>query len=477
MKNLLLLPFLFLSISLFAQYKKLPSGIEYRIVKKGKGTKFAKMGDYVACKIKGTAGSKVIFSTKELNKGADQFINFQIVPKKFNGDVIEGLMLLSDGDSAVFRIPQDSFFRGPKPKELKPGEPVIYTVSVLNVKTAAQYKKEQEDFKKQQAQFNKMMADQKKQQAIALKAQVKAQEQARKEDAAIKKYIATNNLGNFKKTKSGLYILETQAGDGVKPKVGADECSMNYRGQLLDGKIFDSNIDSQFNHQTPFKFKIGQRQVIAGWDEGIATLSKGSKAILLIPSGLAYGTTGSGANIPANSPLRFDVEVLNIEKVKTPQELSADDDASMNEYFKSNNITAIKTASGMYYVINQSAEGAKPKVGDKLTMNYTGKLLNGTKFDSNVDSTFGHVSPFTFNLGKGQVIRGWDEAMQLLPKGTKATLFIPSGLAYGATPPTPSIPPNSPLVFDVEVVDFVTPEPTPPASKPTIDLPPVQKPK
>jgi FKBP-type peptidyl-prolyl cis-trans isomerase len=86
-------------------------------------------------------------------------------------------------------------------------------------------------------------------------------------------------------------------------------------------------------------------------------------------------------------------------------------------------------------------------------MNYTGMTLAGAKFDSNVDPQFNHVQPFWFNLGMGQVIKGWDEGIALMPKGSKGTLYIPSTLAYGAQSPSPLIPANSVLVFDVEVVD------------------------
>ena len=90
-------------------------------------------------------------------------------------------------------------------------------------------------------------------------------------------------------------------------------------------------------------------------------------------------------------------------------------------------------------------------------MNYTGKLLIGTPFDSNVDPQFGHVSPFVFALGTGQVIRGWDEGIALFKKGGKGVLYIPSSLAYGERSPGPQIPANSVLIFDVEVVDAGAP--------------------
>jgi FKBP-type peptidyl-prolyl cis-trans isomerase len=81
-------------------------------------------------------------------------------------------------------------------------------------------------------------------------------------------------------------------------------------------------------------------------------------------------------------------------------------------------------------------------------------LLNGEKFDSNVDPKFNHVQPFEFTVGIGQVIKGWDEGLQLLNKGGKAKLIIPSSLAYGSRGAGAAIPPNSPLVFDVEVTDI-----------------------
>jgi FKBP-type peptidyl-prolyl cis-trans isomerase len=93
-------------------------------------------------------------------------------------------------------------------------------------------------------------------------------------------------------------------------------------------------------------------------------------------------------------------------------------------------------------------------------VNYSGFLLNtngtlGTEFDSNTNSQFGHVTPFSFTLGDGQVIPGWDEAFALLPVGTVAQLIIPPSLGYGSTGSGSSIPPNSILVFDVTLVSAV----------------------
>ena len=92
------------------------------------------------------------------------------------------------------------------------------------------------------------------------------------------------------------------------------------------------------------------------------------------------------------------------------------------------------------------------KAGDTVSMNYTGRLENGMVFDSNVDPKFNHVQPFVFLLSAGQVIPGWDEGIVGMKVGEKKTLTIPPEDAYGATGIPGVIPPNSTLIFDVELL-------------------------
>jgi FKBP-type peptidyl-prolyl cis-trans isomerase FkpA len=129
------------------------------------------------------------------------------------------------------------------------------------------------------------------------------------------------------------------------------------------------------------------------------------------------------------------------------------EDSLLNDYFKKNNITPKKTASGMYYVIHKEGTGENIKNGQKPSINYTGRLLNGTMFDSNTDPSKNHVTPFEFVVGKGMVIRGWEEGVTLLKKGSTATLYIPSNLGYGAQGAGGDIGPNATLMFDLEVLD------------------------
>lgn len=106
--------------------------------------------------------------------------------------------------------------------------------------------------------------------------------------------------------------------------------------------------------------------------------------------------------------------------------------------------------------INNNSQNTMEKIsknGDVLVMNYTGRLTNGTVFDSNVDPKFSHVEPFEFTLGAGMVIKGWDEGLVGMKIGEKKTLTITPDKGYGSQTVGP-IPANSTLIFDVELVDI-----------------------
>jgi peptidyl-prolyl cis-trans isomerase B (cyclophilin B) len=109
----------------------------------------------------------------------------------------------------------------------------------------------------------------------------------------------------------------------------------------------------------------------------------------------------------------------------------------------------VTTASGLKYTIVKKGNGVKPKSGQTIKVHYTGKLLDGKVFDSSVT----RGEPFSFAVGTGQVIKGWDEGLLLMSKGEKRILIIPPQLGYGANGAGP-IPPNSTLIFEVELLDF-----------------------
>jgi peptidylprolyl isomerase len=124
-----------------------------------------------------------------------------------------------------------------------------------------------------------------------------------------------------------------------------------------------------------------------------------------------------------------------------PQEKKTDEDAKM-----------ITTKSGLKYLDENVGDGAEAKKGDRVSVHYTGTLKSGKKFDSSRDRN----EPFEFNLGAGEVIKGWDEGVAGMKIGGKRKLVIPAELGYGARGAGASIPPNSELHFDVELLGIKT---------------------
>jgi FKBP-type peptidyl-prolyl cis-trans isomerase len=234
-------------------------------------------------------------------------------------------------------------------------------------------------------------------------------------------------------TASGLKYTMKQLGNGEQATPGT-AVSVHYIGRLADGKTFDSSRD----RGQPFSFKLGSGQVIKGWDEGIALMRVGDRAILTIPPNLGYGDRDMGM-IPPNSTLFFDVELMEIKEAVKPWTITSKD--------------TITTASGLKYIIVEKAKDAnapKAEAGKMVSVHYTGFLLDGNKiFDSSVE----RGTPISFPLGQSQVIKGWDEGIALMHVGDKYRLIIPPNLGYGSQGAGNVIPGGATLCFDVELME------------------------
>jgi peptidylprolyl isomerase len=113
-------------------------------------------------------------------------------------------------------------------------------------------------------------------------------------------------------TASGLQIVDTKVGTGASPKTG-QTCVMHYTGWLYENGAKGKKFDSSLDRGQPFEFPIGMKRVIAGWDEGVASMKVGGKRTLIIPAKLGYGERGAGGVIPPNATLLFEVELLAVK--------------------------------------------------------------------------------------------------------------------------------------------------------------------
>ncbi|MEZ4708611.1 MAG: FKBP-type peptidyl-prolyl cis-trans isomerase [Caldilineaceae bacterium] len=237
---------------------------------------------------------------------------------------------------------------------------------------------------------------------------------------------------DYTTTDSGLKYYDLEVGAGEAAKTG-DVVVVNYTGWLTDGVKFDSSLD----RGQPFSFPLGQSRVITGWDEGVTSMQPGGKRQLVIPAELAYGDQGAGGVIPPGATLIFDVELVEVREgaPAAPTEVAAEDYTT--------------TDSGLQYYDFTVGDGATPSLGQNVTVNYTGWLEDGTKFDSSLD----RGQPFSFVIGMGQVIPGWDEGVMTMQVGGKRQLRISPELGYGAQGAGGVIPPNATLIFEVELLD------------------------
>ncbi len=265
---------------------------------------------------------------------------------------------------------------------------------------------------------------------------------------------------SFKKTKDGLEYKIVKDEKGGKNAAYGDIVEMHLHIHLGDSVLFDSR---KMNDNKSLSVPLMPANFKGDWPEGLTLMSPGDSAVFLVSVDSVRKL--SGGNLPAwmknGDKISYEVSLVSVksqedakkeESAKAAKQIEVDDQI-LQQYFTANGITATKTASGLYYVIEKEGTGSNVAQGQTAMVMYTGKTLDGKSFDSNIDPQFQHTDPLPVAIGTHSVIPGWEEGIQLLKKGTKAKLFIPSPLAYGPQSPGPGIPANSVLMFDVEVKD------------------------
>jgi FKBP-type peptidyl-prolyl cis-trans isomerase FkpA len=262
-----------------------------------------KEGDFIAFKaIEKTEGDSVLYSSYDYDRPS------LMVKEKsvFKGDLFAALSLLSEGDSATFKINIDSMVQKmgrPMPSDTTK-KYLVYTVKIDKVIP--------------KGNLNDSLF------RVKIDAYLKAEMDIAKtsEVKKIKAYVASKSLKPTV-SASGLNYVITTEGSGAKANPG-DTVLVNYTGMFLSGKVFDTSLaevakkSGTFNPQRPYeplKLPVGMNSSIPGFEEGLMLLTKGAKATLILPSSLAYGEQGN-QGIPPYSPLIFEIEMVNIIPAK-----------------------------------------------------------------------------------------------------------------------------------------------------------------
>ncbi len=342
------------------------------------------------------------------------------------GRVVEGM----DVVDKIKNTPVQTHPKYPSPQPVVPVEPVV----IKSARLISEYDRAKVD---QVANEQARKAEEEK---------AKAQQEQEKAQQELVAKVEAETGKKLQKTQSGLMYAILAEGEGAAPKPG-ETVSMLFTGALADGKVWDSATD----RSKPHVRSLNPRDTLPGLVEGIGLLKPGGKGKFIIPPQLGYGERGRiDKGIPANSMLVFDVELLSVQTAeqlkaageKQVQDFVAKTEAETGKKFE-------KTASGLMYLKLTEGTGAAVTPTSKVKAHYTGWLLDGKKFDSSVD----RGEPIPVDLSKGGVIPGWLEGLKLMKVGDKWKFVIPSELAYGAAGRPPVIGPNSPLVFDIEVVE------------------------
>ncbi len=260
-------------------------------------------------------------------------------------------------------------------------------------------------------------------------------------DAEIQAYVSrTTEVASGTLAASRLYYKITRPNPTGKLATVGEELEFTYKATNLQGQHVDSTRAA-----APVYYPLGIRSVFPGLEQGLSLMREGERAILLMPSYLAYNDQAR-PNLPAYSVVRFDVALA----------LSRSEDRQINDHIAARKLTVTETTtSGVRFIRTSpptSATAAVPAAGQTLSIRYLGKQLRtATAFDST-------TGPETrdFVLGQNRSIKGFEEGLAKLKVGEKATIIFPSSLGYGVQGFVKSnqyvITPYAPLRFDLELV-------------------------
>ncbi len=275
-------------------WKTTEDGLGYKFIETNKDAQQVQMGDVLVgtCVLK--LNDSILFSVDQPDR------MMMVNPAAFKGDLTNGLLMMHLGDKAIFSVWADSVqklgFRFPPYYKEGTGMKLYYEINLTDIIT-------QEEIAQEQALFTENMQ----------------QLQAAERDT-LAAYVEQNKI-KATPDEEGLYIIVNKKGKGKNVEIGRD-VAINYTGRLLNGKVFDSSIESVAKSNdiydpqrqyAPLNYTVGRMSLIRGWEKGVINQPEGSKLTLIIPSWLGYGQQGSGDRIPPNSPLIFEIEIVSVK--------------------------------------------------------------------------------------------------------------------------------------------------------------------
>lgn len=369
--------------SIDGKWEKTASGLEYQVLRPGKGTLHPKMRDSVSCDYKGWLENGKEFDSS-YKRG--QPATFDV------GGVIDGwneaLVMMTEGAKWRLRIPSPLGY-GPSgsPPDIPPNATLYFEIELHGI---TPYKEPPP---------------------------MPGMPVFTKPDPAAQKTTA-----------SGLKYEVLKEGEGTPP---GEDTPMELKFTFFNasGKLMDCTEKSGTIKARPKDMNLPFLK------EGPQMMKPGARYRFEVPPALGFGATSRGPDLPANSTMYWELELVRVMVALAAPPFEAVDESKFE-----------KRPSGLLVQQVKAGEGTSPKLGQNVTVHYAGWLTDGTIFDS----SYPRGEPATFRLG--EVIEGWNEGVQLMKPGAVYKFVIPAALAYGDRPMGDIIKPGSTLVFQVELI-------------------------
>jgi len=265
----------------YGDFQVAESGLQYRFVEQNESGQMPQIGEVLELNYSyETENGKVIFDSQGSER---KFMKTLEKPAHVGGSIEDGLAMMHEGDSALFKISAENFLLfsekyGHLPEGVKSLDPIIIKVRLLNIMD--------------DAEIDRYMSS-------------RYHKSSNQESEILENYLKNINVTE-QPTPSGLYYVEKEHGNGKTIVVG-DIVTLNYTLTLVDGSLVETTLGGE-----PMVYKVGDGNFIKGWNEAILMMRKGASATVIIPSELGYGAEGKG-NILPYSTLIFDIEILNVQ--------------------------------------------------------------------------------------------------------------------------------------------------------------------
>ena len=412
--------------SIYSGFEKMESGAYMKFYSKGNSEVMPRLNDEATFEMSQYLDDSLLFTTV-----GDEPMRIVLTKPDFVGDVADALLMMHVGDSARLMVLADSVFTIMLQMEEIPeeyaGKPIYYDLKLLSVKP-----------------FEELEAERK-----ALLDSLRMEEE---EFLSLLRNDAKNSL-----TESGIIVME-KTGKGKVAKMGE---YVDFDFTMCSPK--GDTIMNSFGVE-PVEMQYGEEFLGEGFTEAIGMVPEGGVMRFVIPSELAFDSTGYEQYILPYTALVVKLKMnrvmdkaayekrqaaLEAQKEAERDRMLALENKAIADYIKAKGITETPTESGLYILRQEEGEGDVVQWGDEVGVHYVLKNLN----DEQLESSYDYERPMYFKVGSGQMIAAIEEAVMTMAPGAKVTLITPSALAFGEFDLGETLPPYSPLKIELELVE------------------------